>query len=282
MYILFQGVECLSFSSWKWLPDSFSGSGHSIIHMEEDWSGSWTRWHGIFQIWVGSEKQTALCSLWCQEPSTWSWKTQKTWLKTSIIWICWHLELWGTIVKWFESHLTSKYNRELSGCSKGNMAAIPWRQGGPWAPLVGRRMEILGGCAGGALNPVYTEENPVTVTEASMWPPPQGPRLTSASAQPGVSPFSAYHSYSCLPGAEPHWEDSVWAESRECPVHRYACSVSRLLTLDSNEKSIDCWIEMCPLLEHVVKYLSWILVFLCICYKSMNIKTLIFKIIIQF
>ena len=27
------------------------------------------------------------------------------------------------------------------------------------------------------------------------------------------------------PGAEPHWEDSVWAESRECPVHRYAGSV---------------------------------------------------------
>lgn len=254
--------------------------------MEEDWSGSWTRWHGIFQIWVRSEKQTALCSLQCQQPSTGSWKTQKTWLKTSIIWICLHLEHCVTIVKWFETCLTSKYNRELSGCSRGNMAAIPWRHGGAWAPLVGRRMEVLGGCPRGPLNPVYTEEDPVTVTEASCglllkalhsyMPQPSlvsarsllttAPPATLGLSLIGKILFGALHS----------------VEPSECPVHRHACSVSRLLTADSNEKSIDCWIEMCPLLEHLVKSWCWILVFLCICYKSMKIKTLIIKIIIQF
>lgn len=66
---------------------------------------------------------------------------------------------------------------------------------------------------------------------------------------------------------------SAWP--RECPAHRCVCSVSRLLTADSNEKSIDSWIETGPLLEHVMNMCTpWILVFLHMCYKSMNIKHL--------
>ena len=49
----------------------------------------------------------------------------------------------------------------------------------------------------------------MTVTKASMWPPPQDPTLISVSAQPGVSLSSAHCSYSCHPRAEPRWEDSV-------------------------------------------------------------------------
>ena len=93
--------------------------------MEEGWSGSWTRWHRIFQIWVGSEKQTALCSLRCQQPSTWSWKTQKTWLKTSIIWICWHVEHWGTTVKWFETAWHQNTTGSLVGAPGGTWQPFP-------------------------------------------------------------------------------------------------------------------------------------------------------------
>lgn len=105
-------------------------------------------------------------------------------------------------------------------------------------------MEVLRGCPGGALNPVYTEEDPVTVTEASIWPPPQGPTLISASAQPGVSLSSATAATPATLGLSLIGKILFGAlhsaEPRECPVHRHACSVSRLLTADSNEKSIDC------------------------------------------
>ena len=36
--------------------------------------------------------------------------------------------------KMIRNRLTSKYNRELGGCSRGNMAAIPWRHGGAELP----------------------------------------------------------------------------------------------------------------------------------------------------
>lgn len=36
--------------------------------------------------------------------------------------------------KMIRNRLTSKYNRELGGCSRGNMAAIPWRHGGHELP----------------------------------------------------------------------------------------------------------------------------------------------------
>ena len=62
-----------------------------------------------------------------------------------------------------------KYTRETSGCSRGDMAALSWRDCGAWASLVRRKEEAVGGCPSDALISVYKERTQCLWLRASWF-----------------------------------------------------------------------------------------------------------------
>ena len=89
-----------------------------------------------------------------------------------------------------------KYTRETSGCSRGDMAALSWRDCGAWAALVRRKEEAVGGCPSDALTSVYKERTQCLWLRAS-WLLSQGSKVVSSSTHTGVSSSSRQHSWFC-------------------------------------------------------------------------------------
>lgn len=154
--------------------------------------------------------------------------------------------------------LTSKYNRSLVGAPGGTWQPFPGGTVG-WLPLWGGGWRVLGGCPGEPWT-LFTQKR----TQWLWLRPPYGLLLKALNSYlPQPSLVSACPLLPQL--LLPPWGLSLIgkilfgalhsAEPRNYPVHRHACNVSRLLTADSNEKSIDCWLEMCPFLEHEVETL---------------------------
>ena len=85
--------------------------------------------------------------------------------------------------------------REPSGCSRGDMAALPWWDCGVWAALGRRKEEAVGGCPSDAWS-LFTKRG-LCLWPSCSWCLSRGSKATSTRAHPGVSSSSGHCNCSC-------------------------------------------------------------------------------------